>query len=116
MRACVVARWSGGRRRVPAPHAPTCVFWCGQAMGSRCDPMSAGVSVTAVLRAGTRTLAAAFHADGPLLCFIIIHFCCGGMAGAESGRQNCPAVTSLPSLLVWGPAPRDPPRPTREAS
>ncbi|RNC33492.1 hypothetical protein TcCL_Unassigned03810, partial [Trypanosoma cruzi] len=26
LRNRVVARWSGGRRRVPAPHAPTCVF------------------------------------------------------------------------------------------
>ncbi|RNC51738.1 hypothetical protein TcCL_ESM11114 [Trypanosoma cruzi] len=103
MNLCATAWWRGGleggdesqRRMHPRASSDA-----GRALGSRRDPMGAGVSVTAVLRAGTSTLAAAFHADGTLLCFTIIHFSCGGMAGTESGRQNCPAVSSLPSLLV----------------
>ncbi|RNC59392.1 hypothetical protein TcCL_ESM02967 [Trypanosoma cruzi] len=66
-------------------------------MGSRCDPMGAGVSVTAVLRAGTRTLDAAFHADRPLLGFTIIHFCCGGMAGPYEWAAK------LPSRVLFAP-------------
>ncbi|RNC47420.1 hypothetical protein TcCL_NonESM02752, partial [Trypanosoma cruzi] len=87
----MVAKWPGGRRRVPASHAPTCAFWCGQAMGSRCDPMSAGVSVSAVLRAGASALAAAFRTDGALPYFIIVHFCCGGMAAPYEWAAKLPS-------------------------
>ncbi|KAF5222772.1 hypothetical protein ECC02_004106 [Trypanosoma cruzi] len=78
---------------------PRASFGAGRALGSRCDPMGAGVSVTAVLRAGTSALAAAFHADGTLLCFTIIHFSCGGMAGPYEWAAKLPSRVLFVQLV-----------------
>ncbi|RNC43559.1 hypothetical protein TcCL_NonESM06725 [Trypanosoma cruzi] len=95
---------------------PRASFGAGKAMGSRCDPMGAGVSVTAVLRAGASALDAAFHADGPLLCFTIIHFGCGGMAGPYEWAAKLPSRVLFAQLIGVGVRPTRSSRPTQEAS
>ncbi|RNC32871.1 hypothetical protein TcCL_Unassigned04482 [Trypanosoma cruzi] len=77
-------------------------------MGSRRDPMGAGVSVTAVLRAGTSALAAALHTDGTLLyIIIIIYFWLWGNGRAlrvgDKTAQPCPLCSAS-----WCGGPPDP--------